>query len=127
MTKNLPLVLMIEDDPYFQKIWKDNLGSEVNFKAFSSPFQFEEAVDAEDTLLAAVCIIVDFDFGSENAGELDIVDFIKAKGYLGKIFLCSVHANFGEYDAKIRKDFDQILKKTPLNWENLSKVIKEGK
>ena len=122
MTKK-PLVLMIDDDSFFQDSWRKSLGDSVVFRGFDNPFEFEEAIDKDDLLLSANCIIVDFDFGNENAGELDIVDFLRSKNYIGKIFLCSIYEDFGEYDGKIRKDFDFILKKKSLTWHELSKII----
>ncbi|MBP6217714.1 MAG: hypothetical protein KA436_03925, partial [Oligoflexales bacterium] len=74
-------------------------------------------------LLAAKCIIVDFDFGSENAGEIDIISFLKGKNYTGKIIMCSIFEDFGEYQNHIISNFDYVIKKSPMKWKELRTLI----
>ncbi len=118
-----PSIIMIDDDIFFLEAWREALGNNVDFKAFTSPFDFEEACDENDMILAAKCIIVDFDFGSENAGEIDIISFLKNKSYTGKVLMCSILEDFGEYQKQIISNFDYVVKKSPLTWKELKKLI----
>lgn len=122
MIKTKPLVLMIDDSISTLQDWQNTLGEEVTFKGFTTPFDFEEALDTDCALIKAVYILVDFNFGNENAGELDIISFLRSKNYLGKVILCSIYEKFGDYDAKIRKDFDAVIRKKPLTLSQLIKI-----
>jgi hypothetical protein len=122
MIKTHPLVIMIDDSTSTLEEWQNTLGQEVTFKGFITPFDFEEALDNDNTLIKADYILVDFNFGNENAGELDIVSFLRSKSYLGKVILCSIYEKFGEHDAKIRRDFDAVIRKKPLTFSQLIKI-----
>ena len=125
MNTEKPMVIMLDNDYLFLESWRETLGESVDFVGLKSQLELELRLDRGTELLKAKCAIVDFDFGEHegNAGETGIVDFLRRSGFKGKIVMCSIHKDFGEYDEQIRTEFDAVIKKKPLSWNDLSKTI----
>lgn len=118
-----PLILAIDDDPFYLNEIRLELEGHADCKLFQGPNEFEELVTKEDILRASL-IVVDYDYGAGTAIKSGIAGFVRNNlGYKGKLVLCSLHEDFREDEKQVRKDYDVVMHKRDLSWERLEQCL----
>lgn len=121
--ENKPLVLAIDDDTFYLEETRFEVAPHAEVKLFQGPNDFEENVSEADIDRASI-IIVDYDYGSGTAVKSDVAGYLRHNlGYRGKLVLCSLLEHFGEYDMKVRKEYDFVLHKRDLCWKRLFELL----
>lgn len=114
-----PLILVIDDDPFYLEHATLALQNDAICKTFLGPNEFEAKVSPQDIKDAAL-IVVDYDFGISTAVKSDISKYIRqVLGYQKKIALWSLHKQVLEDDTSITDHFDLVLGKNDLTWKNV--------
>ena len=118
-----PLILAIDDDQFYLNEIKMEVEGHADYILFQGPNNFEDNVSSTDVQNADL-IIVDYDFGAGTAVKSGVAEYIRRDlGYNGKLMLCSLHEDFRENEAKIRKDYDVVIHKRDLNWSKICEHI----
>lgn len=114
-----PTILMIDDD----NCYLGNMAIEFEKNADVVAFHPKELQNIEDFKVFEIAdyALVDYDFGTHTSIDNKIAEFLRSKGFRGKMLLCSMHNDFFKDGKEIKKHYDGVIDKETLSWELLEK------
>lgn len=85
-----PLVIVLDDDVFFQFAWEQMLGQEADVLTFDFPERLRERLELDPNLLhRTCCIITDYYFGKHTVSETEFGNIISQFGFKGPVLLSS--------------------------------------
>lgn len=126
MNQEKAKLLIAVDD---QKFYLDEIGFElegknIEYRPFEGPSAFEEEA-LEDDINRAALILMDYDFGTSTVIQRDLVGYIRDTypNFSGKIVLLSLIGDLVRNDEAIVKNFDGIINKKDLAWDQIASYL----
>ncbi len=111
---------IIDDEEYFHDDSRAKLkriGFSENIYCYFDSKEFLSRTKEMD--LSNDLILVDYELGKENAGDDRISEKIRAQHVCGAIVLFSLLPCFGRHDREIRSQYDEIVRKSKIDWDRL--------
>lgn len=116
-----PLLIAVDDQRfYLDEIGFELEGKNIEYRSFEGPSAFEEEA-LENDINRAALILMDYDFGTTTVIQRDLVGYIRDTypNFSGKIVLLSLIGDLVRDEEAIRKDFDGIINKKDLTWNQI--------
>lgn len=120
-------IIAIDDQAFYldeiaRKLKKDD----VSVIGFEGPNFFEEEASSEE-IEASDIILMDYDFGSSTAVDRDLPRWIRSNfRFNGHMILLSLLDNFDSDEKYISANFDGVISKERLCWENIEKIVNKN-
>ncbi|WP_161597562.1 hybrid sensor histidine kinase/response regulator [Fluviispira multicolorata] len=116
-------VLVVDDSPFYLKMWKLSL-IDANVFAFESPEALFEKIQEDSALLKNTsCIILDYYYEgiTQNIVQMNFVDLLRRYGYKKACFLSS-EVCCGHQELKV---FDGFIEKQPKTFSEIKDLFPE--
>jgi len=116
-----PLVIVLDDDLFFQFAWEQVLSQDADVLVFDDPERMREKIAKDPGLLSSTCcIITDYYFGKQSVSDTDFWNIISQYNYKGPVLLSSnsvEEVTDSKFTARISKD--------PVTLVELSRYFKQ--
>lgn len=126
MSKEMkPSIIAIDDNQYYLNEISMEIDKEkYDLCTFLGPDAFEEDLLQQD-IDRAKLILIDYDFRTCSVIDRGLVPYIREKypKYKGKIVLLSVSEDFLQDKQIIDNQFDGIINKKGMSWNNFQKYL----
>jgi len=124
-----PFFIVVDDDALHLKRWEKLYSStNVDLITFSGPYELEEGIECDKSLLGASCIILDYYIGDKNIFEYKFMELLQSGSRFGYNYQSPVFLSTAEHriDPENLKKFHDNIGKVPLNWEELQEKISKA-
>ena len=113
-------VHIIDDEEYFHddaRIKLKRIGFSENIYCYFGSEEFLKRT--KDMDLSNDLVVVDYELGIENACDDRISEKIREQHACGALVLFSLLPCFGRHDQEIRSQYDEIVRKSKIDWDHL--------